>query len=180
MPGWGATLSRMRQPTTVTITPGTDGAVGACGPHGAAPVAAVSEARLRTLAAPLVAFGTRESLSTTASPTRGVGAARQWIFDELMRPSPTLQVSFDTDVIAPQGRLPRQTELRNVMAGLPGRTARHIDITGHYDSLILGSGGQQALNAGGVQNPQRTAANRRCAKRDIRSATKGTCCKDRA
>ncbi|MEQ1731900.1 MAG: hypothetical protein ABL982_26295 [Vicinamibacterales bacterium] len=39
-------------------------------------VAAVSETRLRALATTLVAFGTRESLSTTASPTRGIGAIR--------------------------------------------------------------------------------------------------------
>ena len=120
-------------------------------------VAAVSEARLRTLATTLVGFGTRESLSTTTSPTRGIGAARQWIFDELARSSAKLQVSFDTHVIAPQGRFPRQTELRNVMAVLPGRTARRIYITGHYDSLNLGSGGQQALNAAGGQNPQARA-----------------------
>jgi hypothetical protein len=96
-------------------------------------------------------------MSTTTSPTRGIGAARQWIFDELTRSSPRLQVSFDTHVIAPQGRFTRQTELRNVMAVLPGRTSRRIYITGHYDSLNLGMGGQQALNAAGGQNPQARA-----------------------
>ncbi|MBP7777348.1 MAG: M20/M25/M40 family metallo-hydrolase [Acidobacteria bacterium] len=120
-------------------------------------VAAVSEARLRALATTLVGFGTRESMSNTTSPTRGIGAARQWIFDELARSSARLQVSFDSHVIAPQGRFTRQTELRNVMAVLPGRSARRIYITGHYDSLNLGSGGQQALNTAGGQNPQARA-----------------------
>ncbi len=120
-------------------------------------VAAVSEARLRTLATTLVGFGTRESMSTTTSPTRGIGAARQWIFDELTRSSPRLQVSFDTHVIAPQGRFSRQTELRNVMAVLPGRSPRRIYITGHYDTVNLGSGGQQALNTSGGQNPSARA-----------------------
>ncbi len=120
-------------------------------------VASVSEARLKALATTLVGFGTRESMSDTASPTRGIGAARQWIFDELQRSSARLQVSFDTHVIAPQGRFPRQTELRNVMAVLPGRSPRRIYVTGHYDSLNLGSGGQQALNAAGGQNPQARA-----------------------
>lgn len=120
-------------------------------------VAAVSEARLRALATTLVSFGTRESMSSTTSPTRGIGAARQWIFDELTRSSPRLQVSFDTHIIAPQGRFTRQTELRNVMAVLPGRSPRRIYITGHYDSLNLGSGGQQALNAAGGQSPQASA-----------------------
>ena len=120
-------------------------------------VAAVSETRLRALATTLVSFGTRESMSDPTAPTRGIGAARQWIFDELRRSSPRLQVSFDTHVIAPQGRFTRQTELRNVMAVLPGRSARRIYITGHYDSLNLGAGGQQARNAAGGQNPQARA-----------------------
>ncbi|MEP7118442.1 MAG: M20/M25/M40 family metallo-hydrolase [Acidobacteriota bacterium] len=120
-------------------------------------VAAVSEARLRALAARLVAFGTRESMSNTTSPTRGIGAARQWIHDELARSGARLRVSFDTHLIAPQGRFTTQTELRNVMAVLPGRTARRIYVSGHYDSLNLGSGGQQALNAAGGSNPQARA-----------------------
>lgn len=126
-------------------------------PRVAALVAAVSQDRLQRMLTTLAGFGTRESLSTTTSPTRGIGAARQWIFDELTRSSPRLQVSFDTHVIAPQGRFTRQTELRNVMAVLPGRTSRRIYITGHYDSLNLGTGGQQALNAAGGQNPQARA-----------------------
>ena len=36
----------------------------------------------------------------------------------------------------------RQVELRNVMAVLPGRSPRRIYITGHYDSVNLGAGGQ--------------------------------------
>jgi hypothetical protein len=113
-------------------------------------VASVSQDRLRTLATTLVSFGTRETMSNTTSPTRGIGAARQWIVDELKRSSPRLQVSFDTHIIAPQGRITAQTELRNVMAVLPGRTARRIYITGHYDSLNLGAGGQQARNTAGA------------------------------
>ena len=120
-------------------------------------VASVSQDRLRSLATTLVGFGTRETMSNTTSPTRGIGAARQWILDELKRSSPRLQVSFDTHVIAPQGRITAKTELRNVMAVLPRRTARRIYITGHYDSLNLGAGGQQALNAAGGSNPQANA-----------------------
>src|SRR5262245_6893066 len=59
-------------------------------------VAAVSEDRLRALGTKLVSFGTRESMSNMSSSSRGIGAARQWIFDELSRSSPRLQVSFDT------------------------------------------------------------------------------------
>lgn len=116
-------------------------------------VSAVSTDRLRQLVTTLAGFGTRETLSTPTSATRGVGAARQWIFDQLRQASPRLQVSFDTHTIAVQGRITRQTELRNVVAILPGRTARRLYITGHYDSLNLGTS-QAALNASGGGNPQ--------------------------
>ena len=59
-------------------------------------VASISEERLAALVQKLAGFGTRNTLSDTTSPTRGIGAARQWIFDELTRSSPRLQVSFDT------------------------------------------------------------------------------------
>ena len=86
----------------------------------------------------LVSFGTRNTLSDTTSTTRGIGAARQWIFDELKRTSQRLQVSFDTYTIPAHGRIPREVELRNVMAVLPGKTPRRIYVSGHYDSLNIG------------------------------------------
>jgi hypothetical protein len=48
-------------------------------------VAAISEERLRQIEEKLTSFGTRHTLSDTNSPSRGIGAARQWIFDELRR-----------------------------------------------------------------------------------------------
>ena len=123
-------------------------------------VASVSEERLQQLLTKLVSFGTRNTLSDQASPTRGIGAARQWIYDELKRTSPKLQVTFDTHQIPARGRITRDVELRNVMAILPGKTARRIYVSGHYDSLNLGSGGQQTSNSGQgrgappAQNPQ--------------------------
>ena len=107
-------------------------------------VASVSEERLQQLLQKLVSFGTRSTLSDATSPARGVGAARQWIFDELTRTSPRLQVSFDTYTIPPKARITREVELRNVMAILPGRTPRRIYVSGHYDSLNIG--GQLASN----------------------------------
>lgn len=79
-------------------------------------ISSISEERLQSIVAKLASFGTRETLSDTSSSTRGIGAARQWILDELKRSSPKLEVSFDTYQIAPQGRIPRSVELRNVIA----------------------------------------------------------------
>jgi hypothetical protein len=108
-------------------------------------VAAVSEQRLHELLAKLVSFGTRNTLSDQASATSGIGAARNWILEEMRRSSEKLEVTFDTHIIPPQGRITRQVELRNVMAVLPGRSPRRIYISGHYDSLNIG--GQNQSNA---------------------------------
>jgi hypothetical protein len=115
---------------------------------------AISEPRMQQLLEKLVSFGTRNTLSDATSPTRGIGAARQWIYDELKRSSPRLQVSFDTYQIPAKGRITRDVELRNVMAVLPGKSPRRVYVSGHYDSLNLGSGGQQASNSGGARGAQ--------------------------
>lgn len=120
-------------------------------------VAAVSQERLQQLLTRLVSFGTRETLSNQDGTTRAIGGARQWILDEMKRSSPRLQVSFDTHLIAPQGRITRQVDLRNVMAVLPGKSARRVYVSGHYDSLNLGERGQAGLNTGAGANPQATA-----------------------
>jgi hypothetical protein len=124
-------------------------------------VASISEERLQQLLQKLVSFGTRNTLSDAASATRGIGAARQWIFDELSRSSPRLQVSFDTYQI-PKGqprRITRDVELRNVMAILPGKSPRRIYVSGHYDSLNLGARGQVALNTA-APRPQSASGQR--------------------
>lgn len=111
-------------------------------------LASVSEERLQQLLQKLVSFGTRNTLSDATSTTRGIGAARQWIYDELKRTSPRLQVSFDTYQIPAHGRITRDVELRNVIAVLPGKSPRRIYVSGHYDSLNLGRAGQLAGNQG--------------------------------
>jgi hypothetical protein len=99
-------------------------------------VGSVSEERLETLLRKLQSFETRNTMSDARSETRGIGAARQWIFDELQGSSARLQVSFDTYDLPAQGaRIARDVELRNVMAVLPGRSPRRIYLTAHYDSL---------------------------------------------
>src|SRR4051812_28385009 len=110
-------------------------------------VASVSEERLQQLLQKLSSFKTRNTCSDP-NAAEGVGAARQWIFDELKRSSPRLQVSFDTHQIPTIRGCQGTIELRNVMAVLPGKTARRIYVSGHYDSLNLGTGGQQTSNSG--------------------------------
>ena len=110
-------------------------------------VSSVSEARLQTLLQKLSSFKTRNTCSDPNAPD-SIGAARQWIYDELKRTSPKLQVSFDTHQVQSIRGCQGTIELRNVMAVLPGKSPRRIYVSGHYDSLNLGSGGQQTSNAG--------------------------------
>jgi peptidase M28-like protein len=109
-------------------------------------VGAVSEERLTSILKKLETFSTRNTLSSTDSATKGIGAARQWIHDEMKSYSPKLQVSFDTYLIARQGRITRDVEVRNIMAVLPGRSARRVYISGHYDTVAI-EGGQSSSNA---------------------------------
>jgi hypothetical protein len=110
-------------------------------------VGSVSEEHLGVILNKLAGFETRSTLSSTTSTTRGIGAARQWILNEMKSYSPKLQVSFDTYQVPPQGRITRNVELRNVMAILPGRSPRRIYISGHYDTLAR-PGGQGSANSG--------------------------------
>ncbi|HWF86485.1 MAG TPA: M20/M25/M40 family metallo-hydrolase [Vicinamibacterales bacterium] len=109
-------------------------------------VASISTDHLTATLKKLESFGTRSTLSSTDSPTRGIGAARQWILDEMKSYSPKLQVSFDTYRVAKQGRITREVELRNVMAILPGKSPRRIYVSGHYDTVAR-PGGQGEANA---------------------------------
>jgi len=101
----------------------------------------ISEARLKALDEKLQSFGTRNTLSRQDSATEGIGAARQWILEEMQRSSPRLHVSFDTYQVAAQGRITRPVDLRNVMAVLPGRSPRLIYVSAHYDSFARAAAG---------------------------------------
>jgi len=94
------------------------------------------EADIRTLAG----FGTRNTLSDTVSTTRGIGAARRWIFDELNRVSEAcggcLEVSYHRTMQPAEGRITRDVEIVNVVAILRGteHPNRYVLMTGDIDS----------------------------------------------
>jgi len=120
-------------------------------------VASVSEQRLSATLKKLESFGTRNTLSSLNLPNKGIGAARQWILEEMKSYSPKLQVNFDTYQVAKQGRITREVEVRNVMAILPGRSARRIYVSGHYDTVAR-PGGQGEANAVGPRDPDAPGA----------------------
>ena len=102
-------------------------------------ISEISEERIAGILKKLESFETRNTMSDPDQPNRGVGAARQWIFDQFKSYSPRLQVSFDTHMVPKGGRVWKDTEMRNVVAVLPGKTDpdRWILIGGHYDTVNL-------------------------------------------
>ena len=110
-------------------------------------IASISEERLEQLLTKLASFHTRNTLADPNAPN-GLGAAREWILEEMQKASPKLQVSFDVHQVPAGGRITADTELRNIVAILPGKSPRRIYISGHYDSLNLGQRGQAGLNTG--------------------------------
>ncbi len=89
----------------------------------------------------LVSFGTRNTLSETESDTRGIGAARRWLRDEMESISKEfhdncLQVELQFFDLPPGRRTPDGVRLANVIATLPGVDPnRMIVVSGHYDSM---------------------------------------------
>ena len=110
-----------------------------------AAMADVSPARLRAMDSMLVSFGTRHSMSDTVSATRGVGAARRWIYAQLQQFSRDcggcLRVEYDTGTAVITRHIERPSwHLVNVVAWFPGRdTNRVIVMGGHFDSCVCAS-----------------------------------------
>jgi hypothetical protein len=104
-------------------------------------VSEISADRIAEIEKKLESFETRNTVSDPTQPNRGVGAARQWIFDQFKSYSPRLEVSFDTHTIPKAARIYKDIELRNVVAVLPGKMQQAADrwvmITGHYDTINL-------------------------------------------
>ena len=103
----------------------------------------VSPDSLRSYINTLVAFGTRNTLSTQTDPKRGIGAARNWVlkkFNEFARQSSgRLSAIIDTTTLQPDNkRVDTTLLLGNVMATLKGTDAndsRIFIISGHLDNM---------------------------------------------
>ncbi|CUS48079.1 MAG: putative aminopeptidase [Idiomarinaceae bacterium HL-53] len=102
--------------------------------------AAPSADRIESDIAKLVSFGTRHTLSETESDTRGIGAARRWIFEEFQRISEAcggcLEVYYSSDVIEGTPRIPDPTDVVSVIAIQRGKTDpnRYVMMAGDIDS----------------------------------------------
>jgi Zn-dependent M28 family amino/carboxypeptidase len=115
-------------------------------PHKPSPIVSqmvkqVSEKNIEATIRKLVSFGTRNTLSEQNNPSRGIGAARDWIFAEFQRISSKcggcLDVQKQTFLQPVATRVPTPTNITNVYAVLKGTTDpdRVYVVSGHYDSM---------------------------------------------
>ena len=97
--------------------------------------------RLRSTIEALVGFGTRHTLSDTASPSRGIGAARRWAqarFEQISRDCNNCLVVFTPSQSVTGARVPQGVEIVDVVAvqkGI-GDPERVVVLTGHLDSRV--------------------------------------------
>ena len=104
--------------------------------------AAVDPAELRATVERLVAFGTRHTVSDTASPTRGIGAARTWTAGRFAALSTAcggcLEVARPSERMT-GARVPREgVVIEDVLAVQRGTTdpGRVVVISAHIDSRV--------------------------------------------
>lgn len=101
----------------------------------------VSAERIEKDIRKLVSFGTRHTLSDTVSETRGIGAARRWIFSEFEKISADcggcLEVMYISDTVT-GGRVPEPTEVVSVIAIQRGEHdgQRYVSMSGDIDNRI--------------------------------------------
>ena len=91
----------------------------------------------------LVSFGTRNTLSSQSDPTRGIGAARDWLFEEFSKVAAKsggrMTVEKQTFEQPKAARIATPTMVTNVVATLKGTqpesAGRTYVVSGHYDSM---------------------------------------------
>jgi hypothetical protein len=98
--------------------------------------------RIEAIVRRLAAFGTRHTLSSQDDPARGIGAARDWIFEQMTGYAAAsggrMTVELQSYIQEPASRIPVPTRITNVVATLRGDVTpnRAYVITGHYDSRV--------------------------------------------
>ncbi len=101
----------------------------------------ISADRLEMDVRTLVSFGTRNTNSAQDDPVRGIGAARDWLYEEFKKISTQcgncLEVEKQTFLQPQAPRVPKPINLTNVIATLRGSTdpERIYVVSGHYDSM---------------------------------------------
>jgi hypothetical protein len=142
-PGMGPATVVFGPPMSPSPTMETDARLGLVrDPALAAAIGDISASEIRATDSTLVSFGTRHAMSDTLSNTRGIGAARRYLFSKLQGYSQAcggcLRVEYDPAMMEMRGHPDHpMVNIVNVVAWLPGRdTTRVLVMGGHYDSCV--------------------------------------------
>lgn len=108
----------------------------------------------------LVSFGTRHTLSDTVSETRGIGAARRWIYKEFQSISADcgncLKVKYHSGIVEEgvSRRIPERTKIVNVLAIKRGTKYpnRYVIMSGDIDSRVSDPLNAESENPGANDN----------------------------
>ncbi len=103
----------------------------------------IDASRIEQTIRKLVSFGTRNTLSKQDDPNRGIGAARDWLYDEFVKAAADSggrmtveKQSYEQQKVQ---RVPTPTIITNVVATLRGTQPesenRTYVVSGHYDSM---------------------------------------------
>ncbi len=128
-----------RTPTAATA-PATGAPPASFDPRVSEIAHAASPTRIEADIRRLAGFGTRNTFSDTLSATRGIGAARRWLKEELDRISKEcggcLQVYYQSHIEPQAGQSPRAVNVVNVIAVQRGSVHpnRYIIMSGDIDS----------------------------------------------
>jgi hypothetical protein len=102
----------------------------------------VDPERIKATILRLVQFGTRHTASSQTDPERGIGAATNWVFEQLQAAAAPsggrMTVERQTFVQPVSPQIPVPTTITNVIATLKGTASpeRFYVITGHLDSRV--------------------------------------------
>ncbi|KAF9467485.1 putative zinc metalloprotease [Collybia nuda] len=105
----------------------------------------IDTTRIQATIEKLASFGTRHTLSNQTDPTRGIGAARDWIASEMRTYAASsngrMTITVPNYVQGPASGISKNTVISNIIATLRGSKEpnRTYVVSGHYDSRCSSS-----------------------------------------
>jgi hypothetical protein len=124
----------------------------------------ISPANIEATITKLVSFGTRHTLATFNSSTRGIHAARDWIASEMQSYAQDsegrMTVRVQSYVQGVASRIPFPVTISNVVATIKGcETPERVYVmTGHYDSRVTDVLNYEADSPGANDDASGTAS----------------------
>ena len=107
-----------------------------------AALAEIDANKIKAYIAKLVSFGTRSTISNQTDPSRGVGAARDWVASTMrsfaVRSDGRMRVTTPSYIQGVAERIPFPTRITDIVATLQGSETpeRYYLVSGHYDTRV--------------------------------------------